>query len=84
MEARNSEEPLFASSADTRVSFTPDLLRAVKLRALTLDELARSARVSPATVSAAVRGKRVNVSTALRISRAVSARPPIPELESWT
>jgi hypothetical protein len=79
-----SGQPSFPRFADTRVTFSPDFLRAVRIRGLTLDELARSARVAPATVSAAVNGRRVNVSTALRISKAVAARPPIPELENWT
>jgi transcriptional regulator with XRE-family HTH domain len=67
----------------TRVTFKPEFLHAIQIRGLTLTELAKLAKVSPATVSAAVRGRPVNVSTATLLCRAVNSRPVLPELEAW-
>ena len=43
----------------TRVAFDPQFLHAVQIRGLTITALAQRAGLSPATVSAAVHGKRV-------------------------
>jgi hypothetical protein len=64
----------------TRLTFKPEFLHAIQIRGLTLTELAK---VSPATVSAAVRGRPVNIRTATLLCRAVSSRPVLPELETW-
>jgi transcriptional regulator with XRE-family HTH domain len=57
----------------TRVIFDRELLRAVQVRGLTVCDLAQRARLSPATVSAAIRGKALNVRSAVTLARAVSA-----------
>lgn len=67
----------------TRIAFDEDLLRAIRLRGLTLQEVAARAGISPATVSAAIHGRAVNMRTALRLARAVSSCPVVPELEAW-
>ena len=67
----------------TRVAFDRELLRAIQIRGLTVGEIARRARLSPATVSAAIRGKSLNVRSAVLLARAVAACPVIPELEEW-
>ena len=67
----------------SRVVFSHEFLIAIQIRGLTLTELAQRANVAPATVSAAVRGRQVNVSTALRLSRTVSACKVVPELVTW-
>lgn len=67
----------------SRIQFGPAFLVAIQVRGMTLDEVAHLAGVSRPTVCAAVRGGKVNLSTARRIAEAVSAQPVIPELESW-
>lgn len=62
--------------------FDPDrLARAVFVRGLQQSDLARLAKLSEPTVSAALRGRRVTSGTALALSRVLGAMPPIPELE---
>ena len=58
----------------TRVTFAPEFLRAVKIRGLTVGELAQRAHLSPATASSAVKGKAVNVRSAVVLARGGVAR----------
>ncbi|HYA44573.1 MAG TPA: helix-turn-helix transcriptional regulator [Acidimicrobiales bacterium] len=69
---------------NTRVVFDPAVLHAIRVRGLTVGELARHARLSPATVSAAIHGKPLNVRSAVLLARALAGHPVIPELEEWT
>ena len=66
-----------------RVAFSAELLRAIRIRGLTLQEVAQKSGLSAATVGSAVAGKKVNMSTALRIGKAVHETKVIPELEQW-
>lgn len=67
----------------TRFRFGPEFIRAVQVRGLTLTDVARSAGVALVTACAAAHGDAVNVSTAIRLSKAVAAVPVLPELEAW-
>jgi plasmid maintenance system antidote protein VapI len=67
----------------SRVTFRPEFGDAVRLRGLTLTELAHRAGVCVATASSAVRERQVNLSTALRLAKVVDATPVIRELELW-
>jgi hypothetical protein len=67
----------------TRVTFAPDFAHAVKIRGLTVGALAQRAQLSGATASAAVRGKPVNMRSAVILARTVAACPVIKELEEW-
>jgi hypothetical protein len=67
----------------SRIVFDAEFAHAVRIRGLTCTELARRSRLALATVSAALDGRPVNVGTALRLSRAVSGCPVVPELETW-
>ena len=67
----------------TRFRFGPEFARAVQIRGLTLTAVARRAGIALATASAAARGDPVNVTTALKLSRAVGAAPVVPELDAW-
>ncbi|MHB8490357.1 MAG: hypothetical protein ACYDCS_09315 [Candidatus Dormibacteria bacterium] len=67
----------------SRIVFGPAFLQAIRARGLTLTEVAGRAHVVVATVSSAVRGHPVNITTALRLARVVSAAPIVPELETW-
>jgi len=53
------------------------------VRGLSLTEVAQRAHVSVATLSSAVHGHQVNVTTALRLARVASSAPIVPELEAW-
>lgn len=67
----------------TRLRFGPEFIRAVQVRGITLTDVERSAGVALATACAAARGDAVNVSTAIRLPKAVAAVPVSPELEAW-
>jgi hypothetical protein len=67
-----------------RYRFGPTLLHALQVRGLEMRRVAELARVSPTTVSAAVRGRSVNMTTATRIARVVAACPVIDELVEWS
>lgn len=67
----------------TRIAFDDEFAHALRVRGLTLTELASRARVTVATASAAVRGRPLNVSTATRLARALAAVPVVSELEAW-
>lgn len=67
----------------TRIAFNPDFAQAMRVRALTMTELAHRTGLALGTVSAAVEGRPVNLTTAVRLARAVSAAPVVPELEVW-
>ncbi len=67
----------------SRLAFDAELVHAIRIRGLTLTELARRANLSAATVSSALSGRPVNLTTALRLTRVVSAAPVVPELERW-
>jgi len=64
--------------------FDITLVEAVRIRGLTVQRLAQLARVSPATVSAAIHGQEMQIATALRIARAVSETPIVDALERWS
>ncbi len=53
------------------------------VRGLSLTDVARRSGVAVATASSAALGRPVNVTTALRVARAVAAQPVIPELLEW-
>jgi hypothetical protein len=67
----------------TRIAFDEEFAHALRIRGLTLTELANRARVTVATASAAVHGRPLNVSTATRLARALAAVPVVSELEAW-
>ncbi|MHB8719289.1 MAG: helix-turn-helix domain-containing protein [Candidatus Dormibacteria bacterium] len=67
----------------SRITFGPELGYGLHIRGLSLTDVARLAGVALATASAAVSGRPVNVTTALRVARAISAQPIIPELVEW-
>jgi transcriptional regulator with XRE-family HTH domain len=67
----------------TRIAFDDEFAHALRVRGLTLTELANRARVTVATASAAVQGRPLNVSTATRLARALAAAPVVSELEAW-
>jgi transcriptional regulator with XRE-family HTH domain len=67
----------------TRVVFDREFLHAAHIRGLTISELAQRAHLSPATVSAAVHGRPVNVRSAVLMARTLAACPIIKELEEW-
>lgn len=68
----------------TRITFGGDFLHAMRVRGLTLADVAKGAHVSPATVSSAARGRPVNMHTAIVISRLMANTPVVPELEAWS
>ncbi len=59
------------------------LRRGLMARGLTLSELSRLARVSPPSVTSALAGRPVNMTTAVRIANALKAHPTRPELEDF-
>ena len=67
----------------SRIRFDRELAQAIRVRGLTVTEVARRANLSMATVSAALKGRPVNMTTALRLTRTVTAAPVVPELERW-
>ena len=67
----------------SRIVFDDEFPQAIRVRGLTLSEVALRARLSLATVSSAVRGRPVNITTAVRLAKVVSASPIIPELDEW-
>jgi Bacterial regulatory proteins, lacI family len=67
----------------SRIAFHGGLAHAMRVRGLTLTEVARRAHVTLSTVSRAVSSLPVNLTTALRIARVVSACPVVLELEEW-
>jgi hypothetical protein len=68
----------------SRITFNSEFPRAVRIRGLTLTELARRANTAVATASKAAHQRQVNMTTGLRLARVVSASPIVPELEEWT
>ena len=71
------------SVVNTRIRFGAELRYAMHVRGLSLTEVARRSGVAVATASSAALGRPVNVTTALRVARAVAAQPVIPELLDW-
>jgi hypothetical protein len=67
----------------SRYTFDPSFAHAIRIRGLTLTELSHRAGVVLTTTSSAVRCHEVNLTTALRLARAVDAAPVVPELERW-
>ncbi len=67
-----------------RYQFGQAFCHAVRIRGLDITTLAGLAEVSPATVSAAVRGRSVNLRTAMRIARTVAGCPVVAELALWS
>ena len=70
------------SRVTTRITFNHDFVQSMRERGLTLADVAKRARVSPATVSSAARGRAVNMRTAIEISRVMANTPVIEELAS--
>jgi hypothetical protein len=68
---------------NSRITFGAELRYAMHVRGLSLTEVARRSGVAVATASSAALGRPVNVTTALRVARAVAAQPVIPELLDW-
>jgi transcriptional regulator with XRE-family HTH domain len=68
---------------NSRITFGAELRYAMQVRGLSLTDVARESGVAVATASSAATGRPVNVTTALRIARAVAARPVVPELLEW-
>jgi transcriptional regulator with XRE-family HTH domain len=68
---------------NSRITFGGELRYAMHVRGLSLTDVARHSGVAVATASSAAKGRPVNVTTALRVARAVAARPIIPELLQW-
>ncbi len=68
---------------NSRITFGAELCYAMQVRGLSLTDVARLSGVAVATASSAARGRPVNVTTALRVARAVAARPIVPELLEW-
>jgi lambda repressor-like predicted transcriptional regulator len=68
---------------NTRVVFDPKVLHAIRVRGLTIGELARQSHLSQATVSAAIHGKPLNVRSAVLLARALAVCPVITELDEW-
>jgi hypothetical protein len=68
---------------NSRITFGAELRYAMHVRGLSLTDVARSSGVAIATASSAALGRPVNVTTALRVARAVAAQPVIPELLDW-
>jgi transcriptional regulator with XRE-family HTH domain len=67
----------------TRIAFDEEFAHALRVRGLTLTELASRARVTVATASSAVHGRPLNVSTATRLARALASVAVVSELEAW-
>src|SRR5487761_1713899 len=67
----------------SRITFGAELRYAMQVRGLSLTDVARHSGVAVATVSSAASGRPVNVTTALRVARAVASRPIVPELLEW-
>jgi predicted transcriptional regulator len=63
--------------------FGADLAKAVRVRGLTAQRLAELASVSPATIGSALRGREVQIATALQITRALTQVPVIEALSTW-
>jgi transcriptional regulator with XRE-family HTH domain len=68
---------------NSRITFGAELRYAMHVRGLSLTDVARHSGVAIATASSAALGRPVNVTTALRVARAVAAQPVIPELLEW-
>jgi len=68
---------------NSRITFGAELRYAMHVRGMSLTEVARRSGVAIATASSAAVGRPVNVTTALRVARAVAAQPVIPELLDW-
>jgi transcriptional regulator with XRE-family HTH domain len=72
-----------SEDVNSRITFGAELRYAMHVRGLSLTEVARHSGVAIATASSAAMGRPVNVTTALRVARAVADRPIIPELLEW-
>jgi transcriptional regulator with XRE-family HTH domain len=68
---------------NSRITFGAELRYAMHVRGMSLTDVARRSGVAIATASSAALGRPVNVTTALRVARAVAAQPVIPELLDW-
>jgi transcriptional regulator with XRE-family HTH domain len=68
---------------NSRITFGAELRYAMHVRGMSLTDVARRSGVAVATASSAALGRPVNVTTALRVARAVAAQPVIPELLDW-
>ena len=64
--------------------FGPALAHALQIRGLDMQRVAEVARVSPATVSSAVRSHSLNMRTATRIAKVVADHSVLRELEEWS
>ncbi len=68
---------------NSRITFGAELRYAMRVRGLSLAEVARRSGVAVATASSAALGRPAIVTTSLRVARAVAAPPVIPELLDW-
>jgi predicted transcriptional regulator len=68
---------------NTRIVFDREFTHTIRIRGLTMGELAKRAGRSQATASAAVHGKPLNMRSAVQLARALAACPVIEELERW-
>ena len=66
-----------------RYRFGPSFQQAVRVRGLDLVRVAELADVAPSTVSSALKGRCLNVATAMRIAKAVAGCEVVHELEVW-
>ncbi len=68
---------------EVRVQLDPKRMHhGLVVRAMSLSDLAFAAGVSLTTASSAAAGRPVNIATALRVARALNARPVITEMQS--
>jgi Helix-turn-helix len=62
----------------SRVTFTPAVIQQkMAVAGLSITDLAREAKVSTPTASAATRGRAVNITSAVAIARALFVAPPV-------
>jgi hypothetical protein len=66
----------------SRVAFDEAFGHAMRIRGLTLSDVARPTGFALATVSRAAAGRPVNMNTALLLAQAVFTCPIVPELEA--
>ena len=67
----------------SRIAFDEVFRHAIRIRGLTLSDVARLTGFALATVSRAAAGRPVNMNTGRRLAQAVFACPIVPELEAW-
>lgn len=66
-----------------RITLNQDFVRSARVRGLTATALAERAGVSLPTALSALKLHPINLTSALRLCRAVAAAPVIEELDRW-